>query len=94
MSKVTSKRQVTLPKALADQYGIRPGDEIQWEAAGEVIRVYPSGKSRRAEPDVDLRLRLFDEGTERQKRRNQDSSARPRERGWTREELYERGLSD
>ena len=30
MAKVTSKLQVTLPKALADQYGIEPGDEIGW----------------------------------------------------------------
>jgi bifunctional DNA-binding transcriptional regulator/antitoxin component of YhaV-PrlF toxin-antitoxin module len=28
MSKVTSKLQVTLPKAIADRYSIAPGDEI------------------------------------------------------------------
>ena len=27
---MTSKLQVTLPKALATQYRIRPGDEILW----------------------------------------------------------------
>jgi AbrB family looped-hinge helix DNA binding protein len=31
MSKVTSKLQVTIPKALAVKYGIRPGDEVRWE---------------------------------------------------------------
>ena len=34
MAKVTSKLQVTVPKAIADHYGIRPGDEIQWIPAG------------------------------------------------------------
>ena len=28
MAKVTSKLQLTLPKAIADQYKIRPGDEL------------------------------------------------------------------
>ena len=52
MAKVTSTLQVTVPKALADRYGIGPGDEIEWEAAGDVIRVVPprrrpAGTSRR-----------------------------------------------
>lgn len=88
MAKVTSKLQVTVPKALAQHYGIAPGDEIEWEAAGDVIRVVPSGKP----PIFDLaaRLRLFDQATERlnQRARPVDAVA---ERGWTREELYERG---
>jgi AbrB family looped-hinge helix DNA binding protein len=29
MGKVTSKLQVTVPKAIAQRYGIRPGDEIE-----------------------------------------------------------------
>ena len=37
MVKVTSKLQVTVPKVLVEQYHIRPGDEIQFEAAGDVI---------------------------------------------------------
>ena len=41
MSKVTSKLQVTLPKVLADQFNIRPGDEVLWDAAGDVIRLVP-----------------------------------------------------
>ena len=39
MSKVTSRFQVTMPKKIADRYAIRPGDEIDWVAAGDVIRV-------------------------------------------------------
>ena len=39
MPKVTSKLQLTVPKKIADQYGIRPGDELEWIPAGESIRV-------------------------------------------------------
>ena len=91
MAKVTSKLQVTLPKALADAYAIAPGHEITWEAAGSVIRVIP-GRSREPVLDRDARLRHFDEATARLRKRKR--AARPRsrgERGWTREELYERG---
>ena len=34
MAKVTSKLQVTVPKALAERHGIAPGDEIDWQSAG------------------------------------------------------------
>jgi bifunctional DNA-binding transcriptional regulator/antitoxin component of YhaV-PrlF toxin-antitoxin module len=36
---VTFKLQLTVPKAIADQYGICPGDELEWIPAGESIRV-------------------------------------------------------
>lgn len=92
MARVTSKLQVTVPKAIAEQFGIRPGDEIEWVPAGEVIRVVPP---RRKAPTLDLeaRLRLFDAATERQKRRQAGSRARRRApgRGWRREDLYARG---
>ncbi len=90
MAKVTSKLQVTVPRALADQYGIEPGDEIRWEAAGEVIRVVPDGK--RTVPDRATRLRLFDKATARQGQRQAERPLRrATERGWTRDDLYERG---
>jgi AbrB family looped-hinge helix DNA binding protein len=91
MSRVTSKLQVTLPKAIADQYGIRPGDEIQWVAAGETIRVVPPGR-RVHDLDLEMKLKLFDAATERQRaRRSRAPRTRAaRERGWTREDLYER----
>jgi AbrB family looped-hinge helix DNA binding protein len=44
MPKVTSKLQLTVPKTIADQFGIRPGDELQWAAAGDAIRVTPLRK--------------------------------------------------
>jgi len=91
MSKVTSKLQVTLPKALAERHAIRPGDEISWESAGDVIRVVPGG--RRASPNRDARLRLFDQATARQRLRNRAvaRAASGARRGWSREDLYDRG---
>jgi bifunctional DNA-binding transcriptional regulator/antitoxin component of YhaV-PrlF toxin-antitoxin module len=92
MAKVTSKLQVTIPKALAERYGISPGQDVQWLEAGEAIRVVPQG-TRRQRSDETKRLARFDQATARQRDRE---SARPvdpladGERGWTREELYER----
>ncbi|NUN53231.1 MAG: AbrB/MazE/SpoVT family DNA-binding domain-containing protein, partial [Planctomycetaceae bacterium] len=31
MSRVTSKLQLTIPRAIALRFGIRPGDEVRWE---------------------------------------------------------------
>jgi AbrB family looped-hinge helix DNA binding protein len=93
MAKVTSKLQVTVPKLIAEQYGIRPGDEIDWVAAGDVIRVVPS----RPEPEsltTEAKLRLFDQSTERHRRRSRSLKTSPsRSRGWRREDLYGRGRS-
>jgi bifunctional DNA-binding transcriptional regulator/antitoxin component of YhaV-PrlF toxin-antitoxin module len=91
VSKVTTKYQVSVPKALADQYGIAPGDDLIWEPAGEALRV------RLAEPrtayavDGRERLRLFDAATRRQTERQPVRKRRsPANRGWTRDELYDR----
>jgi AbrB family looped-hinge helix DNA binding protein len=101
MAKVTSKLQVTIPKRIADAYAIAPGDDIEFVEAGEGIRVVLSGQRARAELSVAERLRLFDAGTERQRRRDRArSGANPGQRrgkaagagdrGWTREDLYVR----
>ena len=56
-------------KALADQFSIKPGDEIDWEAAGDQIRVTPQGrKSLTTISDLNERLRLFDQATARQRK--------------------------
>lgn len=90
MAKVTAKLQVTVPKALAERYGIAPGDHIEWEAAGEVIRVVPSRK--RPPRDPGRRVRLFDQATARQQAREKARTVtRATARGWTRDELYDRG---
>jgi AbrB family looped-hinge helix DNA binding protein len=105
MPKVTSKLQLTVPKAIADQYGIRPGDELEWSPAGESIRVElvrPKAKPGH-ELTVGERLALFDANTkwldELQADQLNEAKAKgtrltPENRGWTREDLYndERGL--
>ena len=101
MSKVTSKLQVTIPKALAERYGIRPGDEIEWEAAGPFIRIVPASRKGRRPLGKPDRLWLFDEATGRQEARERRlREERPdlvrqqfEDRGWRREELYVRGSS-
>ena len=92
MAKVTSKLQVTVPKALAAQLNIRPGDEVDWTINGNSLHLTPS-KDRRQPLDLETRLRLFDEATERQRRRQRDVRVMSADgdRGWTREELYDRG---
>jgi len=92
MAKVTSKLQVTLPRAIADRYGIRPGDDIQWQPAGSVIQVVPPGKQAPV-LSPDARLKLFDAATIRQKlrQRRRGKSGRVADRGWRREDLYTRG---
>ncbi len=90
MARVTSKRQVTIPKAIADQYGIASGDEIEFLPAGDAIRVQPPEASS-ASLDRDQRLELFDRATERAQVRQASTRNRaPGDRGWRREELYER----
>ena len=94
MAKVTSKLQVTVPKAVADRFGIRPGDEIEWLVEGDTIRVVRIDERRPL--SAAERLALFDEATERQRERNKawrraHGSKTPPDRGWTRAELYTRG---
>ena len=91
MSKVTSKYQVTLPKVIADKYNIHPGDEIEWIAAGDSIRVRPPAHSQ--EPLTrEERLRLFKDIMDRHRKGAKPATAGPPSaRGWTSEELYTRG---
>jgi bifunctional DNA-binding transcriptional regulator/antitoxin component of YhaV-PrlF toxin-antitoxin module len=89
MAKVTSNYQVKLPKAIVQEYNIQPGDHLDWVAAGEVIRVIPP-EARPSE--TKSRVRLFDQATERSRRRaKRREPPRARKRGWTREDLYTRG---
>ncbi len=92
MSKVTSKFQVTVPKAIVDKFSIRPGDRIDWIPAGEVIRVVPRPSKAVAE-DVESRLRLFDQATDRHRQRSGQRVSQQKDRGWIREDLYDRGRS-
>ncbi len=96
MAKITTKLQVTLPKRLAEKHGIAPGDEVQFQSVAGVIRMVPAGTP----PDLlglDERLRLFDDASRRISQRLRQlskSAVKPAGRGWTRDELYERGSPD
>jgi len=100
MAKVTSKRQLTVPKVIADQYDIRAGDDLQWVAAGETIRVIPvtkrKGRAKEAGVTLGERLELFDKATTRQGQRQSNLQAvhKDTRRGWKREDLYRRGVTD
>lgn len=94
MSKVTSKLQVTIPKVIAEQYAITPGDQIDFVPAGEALRVV-LGAARNVPPTdgATARQRLFDEWLERARALVQgdpgDQSLPDTGRGWTRADLYE-----
>ena len=103
MPKVTSKLQLTVPKKIADEYGIRPGDELEWIPAGESIRVelVRSDVKRASQLTKEEKLAMFDATTKRldelqaeQLKENAAKGTRiTREnRGWTREDLYDRGF--
>jgi AbrB family looped-hinge helix DNA binding protein len=103
MAKVTSKLQLTVPKAIADQYGIKPGDELEWIPAGDSIRVQLVRRKAEAghRLTTEERLALFDAGMKRvdelqadELKKNQGKRVTRETRGWTREELYDddRGL--
>lgn len=93
MSKVTSKLQVTIPKAIADRYSIAPGDEIEWIPSGDSVRVVPA-KAIKAAGTSKARLEIFDASTKRQRVRELAAPRLPSsDRGWTREELYDRDRS-
>ena len=89
---MTSKLQVTVPKAIAEQFNIRPGSDITWVPAGDSIRIVPPGRQRRR-LTRDVRLGLFDEATRRHLERDAASQS-PEvvgDRGWARDEMYIRG---
>jgi AbrB family looped-hinge helix DNA binding protein len=92
MGKITSKYQVSIPKALADRLGVRPGDDVEWRVAGDELRV-STARSRKPLSDGE-RLEMFDAATRRQTVRDKGRTAGERgPRGWKREELYDRGRS-
>jgi AbrB family looped-hinge helix DNA binding protein len=94
MAKVTSKLQVTVPKAIADRFGIEPGCDIMWEAAHDIIHVIPPRNRPRSSLSEQDRLSSFDAATKRQRRREKRQhgviKTEP-DRGWSREDLYKRG---
>jgi bifunctional DNA-binding transcriptional regulator/antitoxin component of YhaV-PrlF toxin-antitoxin module len=73
MSKVTSKLQVTLPKAIADRYGVAPGADLVFEPAGDSIRVLVAREPGLASPyglSLEDKKALLDAVSRRQASRN------------------------
>lgn len=90
---MTSKLQVTIPKSLAERCRISPGDDIEWAAAADGIRLTPADARPRG-LSTEARLELFDAATARQaKRQRKKRVTRSLDRGWTRDELYDRDRS-
>ncbi|MCA9424713.1 MAG: AbrB/MazE/SpoVT family DNA-binding domain-containing protein [Candidatus Omnitrophica bacterium] len=92
MAKVTSKLQLTLPKSLAEECHIQPGDRVRCERVGDSILL--SAETSRASEDIRTRLEIFDHAADRRRKRARvGRKAPPKDRGWTREDLYHRGGS-
>ena len=96
MGKITSKYQLTLPRSVAAQLGVRPGDHIDWLPLAEGARLLPRRSAAAHAAPLERRVELFDEATSRQRARDRARAAPPLEsgadpaaaRGWTRDELY------
>jgi bifunctional DNA-binding transcriptional regulator/antitoxin component of YhaV-PrlF toxin-antitoxin module len=90
MARVGSRRRITIPRALAEQYGLRVGQEVEFEPAGEAIRLVPMPV--RPKLSIRERLELFDASVARQRERERLRGPAPPvgARDWTREELYGR----
>jgi bifunctional DNA-binding transcriptional regulator/antitoxin component of YhaV-PrlF toxin-antitoxin module len=93
MSKVTSKLQVTIPRLVADHYGIRPGDEVRWEVREGGPLMAPE-KNIRDRLTAEERSRQFLEAVERVALQQQRAGVSGEgDRGWTRDDLYEDRLA-
>ena len=91
MARLTSKYQLTLPRAIARRIGLTPGDEIDCEAAGDMVRVKPKVVSRTEGFSITDRMVLFDLASERIRHRAHSGLATGENaRDWTRDDLYER----
>jgi bifunctional DNA-binding transcriptional regulator/antitoxin component of YhaV-PrlF toxin-antitoxin module len=106
MYPAASKLQLTIPEVIADEYGIKLGDQLDWVTAGDSILVIPakSPGSRVHLRSVEERLKLFHEAMARRWRREARAkkveipAGRPPKlheiaRLWRREVLYTRRRS-
>ena len=97
---MTGELPWTVPQKTADQYGIRPGDELEWIPGRESIRLELVSKAKSANQlTLEERLTLFDATTkwiddlqadQLKEAKEQRTRIAGENRGWTREELYER----
>jgi len=93
MAKVPNRLQVTVPRGAADQFGLRPGDEIEILPGKDSLRIVRAPEG--AQPDVEERVKRFDQATQRQRDREKRENFKSAvDRGWKREDLYDRGRPD
>jgi bifunctional DNA-binding transcriptional regulator/antitoxin component of YhaV-PrlF toxin-antitoxin module len=95
MSKVTSKLQVTIPKAVALEHDIHPGSDITFVSDHGDLRILPPSQGEGGLGlSTEERLALFDAVTARQTardaRRAVGRESATLGRGWRREALYDR----
>ena len=93
MSRITSKLQVTIPKRLAEEYGIAPGDEVEFIGVGDIIHLVPQGRGQGSQLSLEERTRSFAAATARQRERAKHMKLPkdpPESRDWARAELYDR----
>jgi len=95
MAKVTSKLQITIPKRIAEQYGIKPGDELEFVPRTGGIQLLPQGRISEPRLSPEERVRLFEDSMAYVDKRAEELGIKPvadeSQRDWTREELYTRG---
>lgn len=97
MAKIKKEGHLPVPKALAEQFGIHPGESIRFEKVGNGILL--STDAPLDSSVIEKRLESFDRATRRMevkpvptvKRKPRSKSIHPDDRGWSREELYLRG---
>ncbi len=96
MRNPTTRFLVTLPQSVAEKYQIQSGDELEGLDGGSDIRIIPP-KTLPLMLSTQDRLRLLDEATSRQRAREtqtpEGTIVDRAERGWTREEVYDRGCA-
>lgn len=97
MSIVTDDLKVAIPEAIAEQYGITPGSDVEFVAAGEELHMVVSAPRPAAAQRTDLgaeeRVQRFDNwlAETRALVRPADPDRDPADTGrdWTRADLYE-----
>lgn len=88
MTKVTEDLKIEIPADLAKAYKIQPGDEMEWVPAGEGLKLTKTA----GEPADAERAEGVKELIEWAKEiSSPDKGPTGPGRGWTREDLYDRG---
>lgn len=94
MTKVTKKLQITIPAALAADYGIRPGMDVKIEPAGEFIQIRVVRSLQEAELNAAkekvISLQEIFARHDKRIRLTSPKSTKGSDRDWKRDNLYDR----